>query len=713
VTLLAGVLAAPAAAQQSRPENRECLNCHGGAEIATLSPELRLTMVAQEEAAALEEAPEQRPELYLGPGAYIGVHEELACVDCHVDATSLPHARTLAPAQCGSCHAGPVDEYDASVHGKAIAGGEERAAHCYDCHGTHDILTSKNPQSRTYKLNLPFTCAECHSNENLMTETHVRHPLAAEQYIDSMHGKGLLERGLVVVPSCNDCHGVHAIYPDDDPRSSIYKDHVPETCGTCHEGIVNIYTQGVHGQKWEAGDPRGPVCTTCHTAHDIIDPTETAFKLQIDDRCGYCHEDRLHRYRETFHGKAMALGMPGVAACYDCHGAHGILPTSHPDSMLSEEHRLETCQTCHPTATPGFAEYIAHAHHSDREHYPVLFYTFVFMTSIVIGTFAFFGVHTLLWLVRSATLYFRNPTAFRMAKIKAAKDDEVFVRFRPFERFLHGLVVISFLLLVATGMPLKFYYTGWAQTLVDLMGGLEVASYLHRVGAVITFIYFTLHVGALLKSGWRNRYRYKDPLTGRYSPRRFGAFLFGPDMPLPNMQDVRDFWAHQKWFFGKGPQPQFDKWTYWEKFDYFAVFWGVFMIGVSGLIMWFPEFFTQFMPGWVINVALIIHSDEALLAAGFIFTFHFFNVHFRIEKFPMDPVIFSGRMSKTEMLHERKRWYDRLVATNSLDSIKIRDEWSQWKRVMHPMGFLAFGIGTLLLILIFYAMGARLLGIGG
>ncbi|MHC4776848.1 MAG: formate dehydrogenase subunit gamma [Planctomycetota bacterium] len=181
-------------------------------------------------------------------------------------------------------------------------------------------------------------------------------------------------------------------------------------------------------------------------------------------------------------------------------------------------------------------------------------------------------------------------------------------------------------------------------------------------------------------------------------------------MPLPHLGDVKDWWAHQKWFFGRGPQPQFDRWTYWEKFDYFAVFWGVFIIGVSGLVMWFPEATTYVLPGWIINVALIVHSDEALLAAGFIFTFHFFNVHFRLEKWPMDPVIFSGRMSRTEMLHERKRWHDRLVAAGRLDDIRVRDEWSQWKRVMHPLGFLAFGCGTLLLVLIFYAMGSRIFG---
>jgi cytochrome b subunit of formate dehydrogenase len=694
-------------------ENRRCFDCHGQTHLGETGPEDRRVMVAQPaEGEAIEDPPDQRPGLYVDPEVYAGsVHRDLACIDCHLDIDELPHAARAEPARCQTCHGTQYDEYVESVHGKAIAGGSAVAAQCRDCHGVHDIVSSKNKQSRTYKFNLPFTCAECHANTVLMEQEHVRQPHAAEQYIDSMHGRGLLERGLVVVPSCNDCHGVHNIRPDDDPRSLVHRDNIPDTCGACHAGVEDVFRESVHGELWLGGDTRGPVCRTCHTAHDIIDPTQEAFKLQIDERCGRCHEDRLHRYRETFHGKAMALGMPGVAACYDCHGAHEILPPTNPDSRLSPENKLETCRQCHPQATGMFADYIAHAHHSDREHYPVLYWTFVFMTTIVVGTFAFFGVHTMLWLVRSAVLYVRDPKAFREAKTKAAKDDEQFVRFRPFERFLHALVVTSFLLLVATGMPLKFYDTGWAQWMVNLMGGLEIAGFLHRIGAIITFVYFALHIASLIRRAYRDRDALKDPKSKRYSPRQFLRVAFGPDMPLPNLQDVRDFWAHQKWFFGRGPRPQFDRWTYWEKFDYFAVFWGVAMIGVSGLIMWFPEFFTRFLPGWIINVSLIIHSDEALLAAGFIFTFHFFNVHFRIEKFPMDPVIFSGRISRTEMLHERKRWYERLIAAGRLDSVRVRDEWAQWKRVMHPLGFMAFGIGTILLVLIFYAMGARLVGL--
>jgi len=223
--------------------------------------------------------------------------------------------------------------------------------------------------------------------------------------------------------------------------------------------------------------------------------------------------------------------------------------------------------------------------------------------------------------------------------VQAHVDDDVFTRFTPFERFLHLMMVTSFLALVITGMPLKFYYTDWAKTMFHLIGNAAVARTLHHYAAVVTFAYFVLHVGSLVGSFWRNRKNLRDATTGRITLHRVWSVVFGPDSMVPSLQDWRDFVAHQKWFFGKGPRPQFDRWTYWERFDYFAVFWGVAIIGFSGLILWFPKFFTLFLPGWVINIAMVIHSDEALLAAGFIFSFHFFNTHFRIEKFPMDTVI--------------------------------------------------------------------------
>jgi cytochrome b subunit of formate dehydrogenase len=408
----------------------------------------------------------------------------------------------------------------------------------------------------------------------------------------------------------------------------------------------------------------------------------------------------------------MALGKANtasaVAACYDCHGHHDVLKVSDPNSRLAPGNIVNTCRQCHPKANASFTKYAPHANPMDRKNYPVLNYVFLIMTTLLVCTFSLFGAHTLLWLFRSIWLYRHDSKQFREAKTKIEKDDEQFTRFQPFERFLHVLVVSSFLLLVLTGMPLKFYYSSWAKALFSVLGGAEVARTLHHFGAVITFIYFALHITDTLSHFWKHRGFLRDPETGKVRLARLWVAMAHPDSMIPTKQDLQDLVDHNKWFFGKGSRPQFDRWTYWEKFDYLAVFWGVFAIGVSGLIMWFPVFFSKFMPGWMINVSLIIHSDEALLAAGFIFTVHFFNTHFRLEKFPMDTVIFSGRIAKSEMLHERKRWYDRLLAEGRLDDFRVKDEWEAWKGIARTFGYLFFGLGIVLLVLIIYAMVSRL-----
>ena len=642
------------------------------------------------------------------------IHSTNTCTDCHADITSKHPDDNLPmqPPSCIKCHEGPVKEYAMSMHGVSHQIGASGAASCWDCHGSHDMLSHKDAKSPVFKLNLPGTCAKCHSNPGLTREYEMKYPQAASQYMDSIHGRALLKMGLIVAPSCNDCHGVHDIKRAVDRESPINHANVAKTCGKCHVGIEETYLKSVHGQLLAKGDKRGPVCTDCHSAHEVETPKNGHFKMASDQNCGKCHADRLEHYRDTYHGKAMALGKPNVAsdvaACYDCHGHHDVLPPSDPRSRLSKNNILATCQQCHPGATMRFTEYKPHANPLDAKNYPILHITFLLMTALLVGVFVFFGGHTLAWLFRAVYLYLHDSKRFREAKISSQEGGEWFTRFLPFERFLHFLVVTSFLLLVITGMPLKFYYTGWAKVMFNIIGGAETARAFHRLGAIVTFCYFGLHVASLIGRSWRGRANIHDPKTGKLSLKRFWQVVFGPDSMMPTLQDWRDFVAHNKWFFGKGPKPEFDRWTYWEKFDYFAVFWGVAIIGASGLIMWFPTFFTRFMPGWIINVALIVHSDEALLAAGFIFSIHFFNTHFRIEKFPMDTVIFSGRVSKNEMLHERRRWYERLVAAGRLDEYRVRDEWLRWKSIARTFGYFFFGLGVILLLLIIYAMITRL-----
>jgi len=688
-----GLVAAPTDAIK----NSDCLECHADKTLTKTGPDGKEVSIFMDEA------------LFK-----VSVHRTNSCVSCHQDITAKhpDDNQPAKPVNCNDCHAAAAKDYAGSIHGISHSMGASAAASCADCHGKHDMLPVRHPASPVYKLNLPNTCAKCHANTNLTAEYHIKDQGAASHYLDSIHGQALLKKGLIVAPSCNDCHGSHDIKRSVDRSSPINHQNIAKTCGVCHLGVEEVYNQSVHGKLLATGHKDAPVCTDCHSAHEIEKPVTGHFKQVSDQRCGKCHQDSLTHYYDTYHGKAMALGKASqagdVAACYDCHGHHDVLPPSNPASRLSSTNIVATCQQCHPNANPGFASYRPHANPLDKVNYPVLHAVFLFMTGLLISVFIFFGLHTLAWLVRAVYLYWHDSKKFREAKFEVQQDDEWFTRFAPFERFLHFLVVTSFLLLVITGMPLKFYYTDWAKMIFSVLGGAESARMLHRFGAIVTFLYFALHVGSLMLSFWSNRGYLRDPASGKFCFRRILSAVFGPDSMVPTMQDWRDFVAHNKWFFGKGPKPHFDRWTYWEKFDYFSVFWGVFIIGVSGLIMWFPEWFTQWLPGWSINVALIIHSDEALLAAGFIFTIHFFNTHFRLEKFPMDTVIFSGRISKTEMLHERKRWYDRLVATGKLDQHRLRDEWERWKGIARFFGYLFFGLGLVLLVLIVYAMVSRL-----
>ena len=266
-------------------------------------------------------------------------------------------------------------------------------------------------------------------------------------------------------------------------------------------------------------------------------------------------------------------------------------------------------------------------------------------------------------------------------------------RFSRFNRVLHMLMILSFISLALTGMTLKFSYTEWAGFLARLFGGYESAGYIHRVAAVVMFGIFFAHMYDLTKR--------KKEEFGTWK-----ALLFGPHTMLFTKRDFQEFIASVKWFLHKGPRPQYGRWTYWEKFDYFAVFWGVSVIGLSGLTLWFPEFFTQFLliPGWFINVATIIHSDEALLAVGFIFTVHFFNTHLRPEKFPMDTVIFTGYQSVEELQEDKPREYEELLKSGRLQELVVEEHPPVVIKTMKAFGWTALALGFSIVLLIIYAM---------
>jgi len=280
------------------------------------------------------------------------IHRQITCAQCHTD-LSLEHERPCATVinkvDCSICHAEVVQTFAGGVHGKLFDRGDQSAPGCTTCHGTHAIKDKKNPKSETFPINVPTLCGECHKiggKASVRIDDGERNII--EEYAISIHGKGLIGSGLVVTAMCTDCHTAHHVLPQADTASSVYRDNIPETCAKCHNGIYEKFTESIHSPEISNSDEQLPVCHDCHKSHEIARADVDDFKLEIMSQCGHCHEDVTESYFETFHGKVSKLGYTAAAKCYDCHGAHEILPTDNPHSTLSHQNIVETCGKCHP-----------------------------------------------------------------------------------------------------------------------------------------------------------------------------------------------------------------------------------------------------------------------------------------------------------------------------------------------------------------------------
>jgi len=584
----------------------ECLDCHGDQALTSTKDG-------------------QEVSLYVDGDVYASsIHgaNGLACDECHTDATEIPHG-ALAPVDCSSCHDEAAAAFGKSIHADS--------ASCSDCHGSHSILPAEDPRSRVYPLAIPEVCGRCHSDPAMVGEEAAVY----NDYQAGQHGMATA-KGLVGAAVCTDCHGSHEILPTDDPASLANRRNITATCGQCHRGAVTALGASVHGEVTAAQPEEGPVCTNCHSGHMTLRTDKEVFRLEMVETCGGCHHEPFETYRASYHGQITGLGFPDMATCVACHGSHDVLRVANPASLVSEENRLQTCRQCHPKATENFTGFAPHLDHGNWEKFPVESGIFSVMSSLVFGVFLFFGAHTLLWFIRGMFEKVRHEGPPHLGN----PTGRYFIRINYYHRVTHFLIFTSFVLLALTGLPLKFSHTAWAKVIAAGFGGFQVAGAIHRLMGVVTFAYFGLHLGFLAYLA----------ISGRMKVREM---IWGPKSIVPQPNDAVDLANMFKWFLGLGPKPRLGRFTYWEKFDYLAVFRGVAVIGLSGLVLWLPEFFTRLLPGIAINIAWIIHADEALLATGFIFLIHFFNTHLRVEKFPLDPVILTGRISEEEMRHER------------------------------------------------------------
>ncbi len=614
---------------------------------------------------------------------------KIQCIKCHtnIDHQESPVCKDSGPVDCSMCHAEETTNYQNSTHGILYAKNDPNAPNCEDCHGTHAIKTKQDFNSPTFTRNIPQLCAKCHrEGEKAAVRYTGREKDIVKHYSMSIHGKGLMESGLMVTAVCTSCHTTHSELPASDPESSVNPQNIGKTCAQCHLGIFEQFKSSIHSPQLAKTDKKLPTCHDCHNAHEVDRIDKDSFRQQILAECGTCHAEVTATYFETYHGKVSLLGSGKTAKCSDCHEAHNILPPDYPQSSLSRQNVVETCKKCHPNSNRKFTGYLTHATHHNRTKYPFLFYTFWAMTILLVTTFTVFGIHTLLWLPRSFI------QRFRLHKQLRVESKDYYVRFERTWRVLHIIVILSFFGLALTGMLFKFAGTTWAIFFVKLLGGFENAGIIHRFCALLTFFYFAVHF-VIVYRNWKR------------SKKTVRQFIFDKENGMaPTWNDLKEFFQTIRWFFTGQKQPNYGRWTYWEKFDYLAVFWGVAMIGFTGLILWFPEFFTKFLPGYFINIATIIHSDEALLATGFIFTFHFFNTHFRPEKFPMDPVIFTGKIPLEEFKIDRPREYEIVKKDGTLQN-KLAKAPTKWlNRLAFIFGISCLIFGYILIGMIIWAM---------
>ena len=638
---------------------------------------------------AAEQAPAAAPAAAL---------DNATCLSCHEAKKGKLEARD-DQGKPRALHGIPADKYGQSVH---------FTMQCVTCHtDIKDNAEKGNAHARNpaQPLKKP-DCAGCHQELWELTQKHGRandRPRLGvvakniEAYRKSFHARPSAEDKTKPNATCDNCHDVHTfnVPPHNTPEYTQWRLHIPNVCGnTCHTDQLEAYRGSVHGQENAKNMlAQAAVCSDCHTAHSISNTSGDPFKLTVTSNCGGCHDEQFKSYKDTFHGRITTLGYAYTAKCYDCHGSHQIQRVDDPNSKVHPDNRMETCQSCHNpkkglTDVPkGFASFQPHGNEHNFGRYPQIWVAFQMMTGLLVGTFAFFWLHTALWFYREYKE--RKARAgqphIRLDEVPPRLHDKHVQRFSRTWRAAHLLFAVSLMVLTLTGMPLFYPDVAWAPSIMKLLGGPQSAGLIHRGAAVVfagVFFWHLLYIVFRIGRDWRH---FK---------------LFGSDSLVPNLQDLTDIIAMFKWFFGKGPRPKFDRWTYWEKFDYWAPFWGVTIIGVSGLIMWLPGFFGSFLPGWIFNVAAIFHGEEAFLAVVFLFTVHFFNNHFRPDKFPVEVVMFTGTMSLEEFKTDHGVEYQRLVDSGELESRLVEPPSPGMVKASKALAFTLIAVGLTLLTLV-------------
>jgi cytochrome b subunit of formate dehydrogenase len=592
-----------------------CLACHG-------LPELQKTREGRSVSMHVDKA-----------GFDQSIHGAFECTTCHVDITTAPHPAQLKPAVCDTCHAPTVKAYGEGIHATARTQGFKEAATCTSCHGDmHKLVRRSQPNSPIHPENIAKTCAVCHADAEVVKKFRIPIVRPVEAYLQSAHARAVAagKKGAV----CTDCHGAHSILPASNAASQIAPPKVPETCGRCHADVLTAFRQSVHGEAVARGVRAAPVCTDCHGEHRILarnEPNSPVFATNVArETCGRCHADtrlserfglaadKVPAFQDSFHGLALRAGQVSAANCSSCHGVHDIRRSSDPRSHVHESNLTATCGKCHPGAGTRFS--LGPVHVATTANFPLLFAIRIIYLSLICATIAFMIIHNSLDLIHKS----RHPSTIHQFPATAEAE-----RMPRSLRWQHGLIMISFPVLAYTGFALTYPESWWAAPVLRWESSFGLRGFIHRMAAVIMVAALCWHLAELAWSQER-RDRLKQQTLG--------------------WQDLRDVWHMMRYNLGFEPRrPVMGQFNYAEKFEYWAFIWGMVVMSLTGVLLWFENFSLTYLPKAATDIATTIHFYEAVLATLAIFFWHLYWVIYDPEVYPMDSAWWHGRSPESRV----------------------------------------------------------------
>jgi cytochrome b subunit of formate dehydrogenase len=611
--LFAGTCTAHAA---QKPTNADCLACHSDATMTTDEGGKKIS-------------------LYVDEGKLKhSIHGSMfSCVDCHTDVKEAAHTTTPKKVTCAQCHADAQSAYQRSTHAKITKSGTP-AAGCEDCHGgVHEIMAADDAKSPANHANIPYTCGRCHGQKFLM-ESNGESAQPFISYQESVHGRAT-EKGSTKAAVCTDCHGSHEILPANDQKSPISKFNVPATCGKCHTAIDNTFMQSIHGQAIARGNQLAPVCTDCHGIHSIkshSDPNSPAAEQNLSrDTCGRCHEgvrlsqefgvpgNRVTSYFDSYHGLAAKGGSVVAANCSSCHGVHDILPSSDPRSTVNHANLDATCGQCHKGVTQKFTQTRVHTedgnHSRDIGSIAVRWIRLIYVILILLVIGAMFLHNAIIWRSKAAA--------------RRRMQNPMMVRMTTNQRWQHLILLTSFIILVITGFALKFPDSWFAEVLGM---GEKWRGIIHRVAGVV-----------LIGAGFYHVFYLAIAREGR----RLICDL------APRPKDAFDACGTMLYYLGMSSRkPQYGRFSYAEKAEYWALVWGTALMAVTGIMIWAKVWVGDLLARWWVDVATAIHFYEAILATLAILVWHFYQVFLDPDVYPMNWAWWDGKMPIEHYRHE-------------------------------------------------------------